>query len=74
MIGGGFGDLEGLEFLDIIEGEREDGKDDREVRRFRGALLLVLVEAAAVSVVEVVPLVVGRCISASLAFVSFVFR
>lgn len=30
---GGLGDLDGLEFLDMAEGEREDGKEDREVRR-----------------------------------------
>jgi hypothetical protein len=28
---GGFGLLEGLEFRDIAEGDRDDGKDDKEV-------------------------------------------
>lgn len=54
---GGLGDLDGLECLDIADGDREEGKDDRDVRRL-GALPL---ELPVVSAVPVVPLVVGRC-------------
>jgi hypothetical protein len=71
---GGFGDLEGLERLDIVEGDREDGKDERDVLRFAIVLPLEFHVAAAVSVVEVVPLVVGRCISAICSFFDFFFR
>jgi hypothetical protein len=62
---GGLGDLEGLECRDIADGDREEGKEEREVRRL-GALPLELV----VSVVPVVPRVVGRCIVAGAALVS----
>jgi len=56
---GGLGDLEGLECRDIADGDREEGKDERDVRRLGvGALPL---ELPIVSVVPVVPLVVGRC-------------
>ena len=55
---GGLGDLDGLECRDIADGDREEGKEEREVRRL-GALPLELV---VVSVVPVVPRVVGRCI------------
>jgi hypothetical protein len=67
---GGLGDLDGLlECLDIAEGDLEGGKEDRDVRRFAGALPLEL----QVSVVAVVPLVVGRCWTACIAcFVAFV--
>jgi hypothetical protein len=65
---GGFGDLEGLECRDIAEGDREDGKEESEVRRLAAALPLEL-EVAAVSVVPIVPRVVGRCIAAFVAFV-----
>jgi hypothetical protein len=58
---GGLGDLDGLECRDIADGDREEGKEEREVRRL-GALPL---ELAVVSVVPVVPLVVGRCIVAA---------
>jgi len=79
---GGLGDLEGLERLDIVEGDREDGNDEREVRRFVDASCVTFVfqvevekdGAGADSVVEVVPLVGGRCISTNLAFVPLGFR
>lgn len=87
---GGLGDLEGLEFLDMSEGEREDGKEDREVRRLllanglpfevlekvleRGAEVL-LAMAVEVSLAVVVPRVEGRCcISAIFFLVSRVVR
>lgn len=35
---GGFGDLEGLEWRDIVEGDLEDGKEEREVLRCGGML------------------------------------
>ncbi len=63
---GGFGDLDGLECRDIADGEREEGNEEREVLRFAGALPLEL-QVAVVSVVPVVPLVVGRCIVALIA-------
>ncbi len=68
---GGLGDLDGLECRDIADGDREEGKEERDVRRL-GALPLELV---VVSVVPVVPRVVGRCIVAGAAsvFGSFVF-
>jgi len=62
---GGFGDLDGLEFRDMAEGDREDGNEEREVLRFGAALPLEL-QVAAVSVVPVVPLVAGRCCIAAL--------
>jgi len=67
---GGLGDLDGLlECLDIAEGDLDEGKEDREVRRLAGALPLEL----QVSVVPVVPLVVGPCWTACIAsFVAFV--
>jgi hypothetical protein len=67
---GGLGDLDGLlECRDIAEGDLEEGKDDSDVRRFAGALPLEL----QVSVVPVVPLVVGRCWRACIAcFVALV--
>jgi hypothetical protein len=68
---GGLGDREGLEFLDIAEGLREDGKEDRDALRLADALPLEIV-VATVSVVAVVPLVVGLCCMAAL--VSFVAR
>lgn len=61
--GGGLGDLEGLlEWRDIVEGDLEDGNDESDVRRLRGAALPLELEVPVVSVVPVVPLVVGRCI------------
>ena len=66
---GGLGDLDGLECRDIADGDREEGKEEREVRRL-GALPLELV---VVSVVPVVPRVVGRCIVAALVSTSFAF-
>lgn len=75
---GGFGDRDGLECLDMAEGDREDGKDDNDVRRFVGAVPLVFHVAAAVSVVEDdVARVDGSCMSSvplDLAFVSLVVR
>jgi len=65
---GGLGDLDGLECRLIAEGEREEGNEDSEVLRFAGALPLEL-QVAVVSVVPVVPLVVGRCMAALVAFV-----
>jgi hypothetical protein len=65
---GGLGDLDGLECRLIAEGEREEGNEDNEVLRFAGALPLEL-QVAVVSVVPVVPLVVGRCMAALVAFV-----
>jgi hypothetical protein len=62
------GDLDGLECRLIAEGEREEGNEDSEVLRFAGALPLEL-QVAVVSVVPVVPLVVGRCMAALVAFV-----
>ena len=66
---GGLGDLDGLlECLDIADGDLEEGKEDRDWW-FAGALPLEL----QVSVVPVVPLVVGRCWTACIAcFVAFV--
>ena len=56
---GGLGDLDGLECRDIADGDREEGNEERDVRRLGvGALPL---ELPVVSVVPVVPLVVGRC-------------
>ena len=68
---GGLGLLEGLEFRDIADGDREEGKDERDVLRlFTVAFVLPFeVEVAVVSVVPFVPLVVGRCIA---SFVSLV--
>jgi len=67
---GGLGDLDGLlECRDMAEGDLEEGKDDSDVRRLAGALPLEL----QVSLVPVVPLVVGRCWTACIAcFVAFV--
>jgi hypothetical protein len=65
---GGLGDLDGLECRLIAEGEREEGNEDSEVLRFAGALPLEL-QVDMVSVVPAVPLVVGRCIAALVAFV-----
>lgn len=67
---GGLGDLDGLlECPDIAEGDLEEGKEDSEVRRFTGALPLEL----KVSMVPVVPLVLGRCWMACIAcFVALV--
>lgn len=31
---GGFGDLDGLEFRDMSDGDRDDGKDESEARGF----------------------------------------
>lgn len=54
---GGLGDLDGLlECRDIADGDLEEGNEDRDWR-FAGALPFEL----QVSVVPVVPLVVGRC-------------
>ena len=64
---GGLGDLEGRECRDIVEGDREDGNDERDVLRLGAALPLEL-QVAAVSVVPIVPLVVGRCMAAFVAF------
>lgn len=67
---GAFGLLDGFEFRDIADGDRDLGKDDREVLRGpprRPPLLLELV----VNVKSVVPLViVGRCMAALVASVS----
>jgi hypothetical protein len=57
---GGWGDREGRECLDIAEGLREAGKEEREALRFAEALPLEAA-VALVSVVPIVPLVVGRC-------------
>ena len=71
---GGLGLLDGLECLDIVEGDREEGKDEREVRRFAPMLPLEVVTVATVSVVPEVPLVVGRCCIALIAtFVALVW-
>jgi hypothetical protein len=61
---GGLGLLDGLEFRDIADGDREDGKDDRDVLRLLTAafVLPLELEVAVVSVVPVGPLVLGRCI------------
>jgi hypothetical protein len=59
---GGFGDRDGLECRDMAEGDLEDGNEDKEVLRF-GATLPLELRVPAVSVVAVVPLVVGRCIA-----------
>lgn len=68
---GGLGDLDGLlECLDMAEGDLEEGKEEREVRRFGGPLPLELQVSA---VLPVVPRVVGRCWMACIAcFVAFV--
>jgi hypothetical protein len=68
---GAFGLLDGFEFrdIDIADGDRDLGKDDREVLRGppRRPPLLELV----VNVKSVVPLViVGRCMAALVASVS----
>jgi hypothetical protein len=56
--------LEGFECFDITEGDREEGKEEREVLRLTPVLPLELALVATVSVVPDVPLVVGRgCIS-----------
>jgi hypothetical protein len=75
---GGLGDLEGLlECRDMVEGDLEEGKEEREVLRAAEApplpfelhvplLAWKLVEAAALSVLVIPafpPLVVGRCIA-----------
>lgn len=70
---GGFGDLDGLEVLDIIEGLLEDGKEDREALRLTAAApfeVRVSLRAGAF-----VPLVVGRwCVGCmSLVPISLVF-
>jgi len=83
---GGLGDRDGRYSRDMADGEREEGKEDSEVRRLlllgNGLPLevfeIVFDSGAAVenevSVVEIVPRVVGRCISASFFLVSFVVR
>jgi len=72
---GGFGDLDGLECLDIAEGLREDGKDESDVLRLGATLPLELHAVAVVSAVPVVPLVVGRvCMASRASFVDFVLR
>ena len=58
---GGFGDLDGLECRDIADGDREEGKDERDVRRLGVGALPLELPVVVVSVVPVVPLVVGRC-------------
>jgi hypothetical protein len=63
---GGFGDLDGLECLDIADGDREEGKEERDVRRLEALPL----ELPVVSVVAVVPLVVGRCCIMAAALVA----
>lgn len=70
---GGLGDLDGLECRDIADGDREEGNEERDVRRL-GAAALPL-ELPVVSVVPVVPLVVGRCciITAALGAATFAF-
>ena len=68
---GGFGLLEGLGCLvDIAEGERLEGKDEREVLRLRPAEPLEIV-VVRVSVASTAPLVVGRCMAMAI-LVSFV--
>jgi hypothetical protein len=62
---GGLGDLDGLECRDMADGEREEGNEERDVLRFAGTLALPL--ELVVSVVPVVPLVVGRCMAALFA-------
>jgi len=63
---GGLGDLDGrLECRDMADGDREEGNDERDVLRFAGTLALPL--ELVVSVVPVVPLVVGRCMVVLLA-------
>jgi hypothetical protein len=59
---GGLGDLDGLECRDMADGEREEGNEERDVLRFAGTLALPL--ELVVSVVPVVPFVVGRCMAA----------
>lgn len=58
---GGFGLLDGLERLDMVESDLEEGKDDSEVRRLTPMLPSGLLVMATVSAVPVVPLVEGRC-------------
>ncbi len=65
---GGFGDLEGLlECRDIVEGEREDGKDDNDVLRCAATLPLELRVFVTLTVsmapVIVLLMAVGRCIA-----------
>ena len=68
---GGLGLLDGLGCLvDIAEGERLEGKDDREVLRLTPAEPLEIV-VVRVSVVSTAPLVVGRCMAMAI-LVSFV--
>lgn len=69
---GGLGDREGrLECLDIVEGDLDEGKDEREVLRLAVALPLEL-QVATVSEVPIVPLVVGRCIVCMACFVALI--
>jgi hypothetical protein len=61
---GGFGLLDGLECLDMAEGDREEGKDDREVLRLLiPELPFEMVVVTTVSDVPEFPLVLGRCIA-----------
>jgi hypothetical protein len=58
---GGLGLLEGLECLDISEADLDEGKEDRDVLVFAPPLPLEMDDVAGViSVVPLVPLVVGR--------------
>lgn len=51
---GGLGDLEGLEWRDIADGDREEGNEERDVRRFDRTLMFPLeLWEAMVSVVVV---------------------
>ena len=64
---GGLGLLEGRECRDIAEGDLDEGKEERDVLRLTPALEL---EKVVVSVVPMVPRVVGRpCIATLVAFV-----
>lgn len=67
---GGFGLLDGLEFRDIVDGDLEEGKEDKDVLRLLAMALPLELEAVAVAVsaVPMVPLVVGRCMATFVAF------
>lgn len=64
---GGLGDREGRECLDIAEGLREEGNEEREALRFAAVLPLEFM-VVIVSVVPVAPRVTGLCIAALVAF------
>jgi hypothetical protein len=71
---GGFGERDGLECLDIVEGLREDGKEDKEALRLAAAAAVPLeLDVAVVSVVAMAPLAVGRCCIAALVALIFLY-